>query len=227
MFPSGLLVDDIKCLCFSFMFLGKVFLICVLEWLSHDWLFVTPWTLAHPAPLSMGFSSQDYWSGLPFPPPGDLAGPGIGPTPPALAGGFFTNCTTCVSDIPGKRTGITLSSFLPLRWIFLSPSWPCWHFGSFCVLTSCSWSVWSSWICWKHVLVLRVAPPPHRWDVQPWAGTGKLENLHLMDWKTKSLLSNCLLPAHQWRNHRHHIITIITRTEWTRLISRANHSTSQ
>ena len=195
------------------MFLGKVFLIRVLEWLSHDWLFVTPWTLAHLAPLSMGFSSQDYWSGLPFPPPGDLAGPGIGPIPPALAGGFFTSCTTCVSDIPGERTGIPLSSFLPLRWIFLSPSWPYWRFGSLCVLTSCSWSVWSSCICWKHVWVLWVAPPPHRWDVQPWAGTRKLENLHLMDRKTKSLLSNCLLPAHQWRKHRYHIITIITRTE--------------
>ena len=41
--------------------------------------FVTPWTVAHQAPLSAGFSVQEYWSGLPFPPPGGLPGPGIEP----------------------------------------------------------------------------------------------------------------------------------------------------
>ena len=51
---------------------------------------VTPWTVAHQAPLFMGFSRQDYWSGLPFLPPGDLPGPGIEPVSPALAGGIFT-----------------------------------------------------------------------------------------------------------------------------------------
>ena len=40
--------------------------------LSHSRLFATPWTVSHQAPLSMGFSRQEYWSGLPFPPPGDL-----------------------------------------------------------------------------------------------------------------------------------------------------------
>ena len=45
--------------------------------LSHDGLFVTLWTVAHQAPLSMGFSRQEYWSGLPFPTPGDLPNPGI------------------------------------------------------------------------------------------------------------------------------------------------------
>ena len=53
-------------------------------------LVATPWTVAHQAPLFMGFSSQEYWSGLPFPSPGDLPDPGIEPTSPALAGGFFT-----------------------------------------------------------------------------------------------------------------------------------------
>ena len=42
--------------------------------------FVTPWTVAHQAPLSMRFSRQEYWSRLPFPPPGDLPDPGIEPT---------------------------------------------------------------------------------------------------------------------------------------------------
>ena len=56
-------------------------------------LFATPWTVAHEAPLSMGFSRQEHWSGLPFLPPGDLPDPGIKPTSPvspALAGGCFT-----------------------------------------------------------------------------------------------------------------------------------------
>ena len=63
------------------------------QFLSHVWLFVTPWTVAHQAPLSMRWSWQEYWSGLPFSPPGDLPNPGIepmSPVSPALAGGFFT-----------------------------------------------------------------------------------------------------------------------------------------
>ena len=61
--------------------------------LSHVLLFATPWTVAHQAPLSMGFSMQEYWSGLPCPHPGDLPNPDIKPTSlksPALAGGLFT-----------------------------------------------------------------------------------------------------------------------------------------
>ena len=50
----------------------------------------TPGTVAHQAPLSMGFPRQEYWSRLPFPSPGDLSNPGIEPASPALAGGFFT-----------------------------------------------------------------------------------------------------------------------------------------
>ena len=56
----------------------------VLSLFSHVLLFVTPWTVAHQAPLSMGFSRQEHWSGLPFPPPGDLPDPGIQPTSSAL-----------------------------------------------------------------------------------------------------------------------------------------------
>ena len=51
---------------------------------------VTPWTIACQAPFSMQFSRQEYWSGLPFPSPGDLLEPGIKPTSPALVGRFFT-----------------------------------------------------------------------------------------------------------------------------------------
>ena len=60
---------------------------------------MTPWTVARHAPLSMGFSRQQYWSGLPCLPPGDLPDPGIeleSPAPPALAGRYF------ITKLPGK-----------------------------------------------------------------------------------------------------------------------------
>ena len=57
---------------------------------------VTPWTIACQVPLSMGFPRQEYWSGLPFPSPGDPPHPGIEPKSPALAGRFFT------PESPGK-----------------------------------------------------------------------------------------------------------------------------
>ena len=64
---------------------------------SHVQLFDTLWTIAHQAPLSMGFSRQEYWTEFPCPPPGDFPNPGIKPaslTSPALAGRFFTTSTT-------------------------------------------------------------------------------------------------------------------------------------
>ena len=66
---------------------------CALSCFSRVRLFVTPWTVARQAPLSMGFSRQEHWSGLLCPLPGDLPDPGIEPTSLkslALAGGFFT-----------------------------------------------------------------------------------------------------------------------------------------
>ena len=56
---------------------GESDVMCVLSCFSHVQLFTTPWTVAHQAPLSMGFSRQDYWSGLPFPALGDLPNSGI------------------------------------------------------------------------------------------------------------------------------------------------------
>ena len=64
--------------------------------LSFVQLFVILWTVACPARLSMGFSRQVYWSGLPFSSPGDLPDPGIEPASPALVGRFFT------TEPPGK-----------------------------------------------------------------------------------------------------------------------------
>ena len=64
--------------------------------LSQVQLFVTPWTVACQAPLSMGFPKQEYWNELPFPYSGDLPDPGVEPTSPVLAGRFFT------TELPGK-----------------------------------------------------------------------------------------------------------------------------
>ena len=58
--------------------------------LSRVQLFATLRTTTHQAPLSMGFSEQEYWSELPFPSPWNLSDPGIKPMPPALAGRFLT-----------------------------------------------------------------------------------------------------------------------------------------
>ena len=63
--------------------------VCVLSHFSHGHLPVTPWTVAHQAPVSVGFSRQEYWSGLPCPPPGDLPDPGIIPASPALQAEFL------------------------------------------------------------------------------------------------------------------------------------------
>ena len=58
--------------------------------LSHIWLFVTPWTVAYQSSPSMGFSRPEYWSGLPFPSPGDLPDPGIEPGSPMLEADTLT-----------------------------------------------------------------------------------------------------------------------------------------
>ena len=70
---------------------------CILSHFSPVQLFVTLLTVTHQAPLSMGFSRQEYWNGLPFPTAGDLPDPGIEPkslTSPALAAKFFTTIAT-------------------------------------------------------------------------------------------------------------------------------------
>ena len=65
--------------------------------LSHVQLFETPWTVAYQALLSLGFPRQEYWSGLPFPPTGDLPDPGIEPGSPALQADSLPS-----SEPPGK-----------------------------------------------------------------------------------------------------------------------------
>ena len=85
-------------------------------------LFTSPWTVAHQAPLSMGFSRQEYWSGLPFPPPGGLPDPGIepgSPPAPALSGGSFTTEPPGKTQFPGWA-----SALQPLSWFVAPPALP-------------------------------------------------------------------------------------------------------
>ena len=85
-------------------YLDREMLVYMLSCFSHDQLFVTPWTVAHQAPLFMRFSRQEFWNGLPFPPPGDLPDPGIEPTflmSPALIGEFFTTGATW--EVPDRK----------------------------------------------------------------------------------------------------------------------------
>ena len=79
-----------------------------------------PWTIACQAPLSVGFSGQEYWSGLSFPTPGDLPDPGIKPSllaSPALAGRFFTTSATWEAQSPAYSATIQQAEQAPL------PSW--------------------------------------------------------------------------------------------------------
>ena len=109
---------------------------CVLSRFSGVWLFVTPLAVARQAPLSTGFPRQEYWSGLPYPPPGDLPGPGIEPVSPVLAGTFFTaeppgklgwpvgqnpKCSTLIQ----KTRSSALAPPLPSHWLLPSHPTPC------------------------------------------------------------------------------------------------------
>ena len=84
--------------------------------LSYVWLFETQWTITRQAPLSMEFPKQECWSGLPFPSPGDLPDPGMGPTflaAPALVSGFLTTCATWEA--------LTLVKYIELKLILHTP----------------------------------------------------------------------------------------------------------
>ena len=92
--------------------------------LSHVQLFSTLWTTAHQAPLSMRFSRQEYWSGLPFAPSGNLSNPGTESTSlasPALAARSFTLSYLGSPNSEGYRTGNTVSG-IPGQWEFLLQS---------------------------------------------------------------------------------------------------------
>ena len=89
--------------------------------LSCVQLFASTWAVARHAPLSVGFSRQGYWSGLPFPSPGHLPDPGIEPISPALEGKFFT---TESSVKPRKPLGCIYIAYTIKKQITCLPCWP-------------------------------------------------------------------------------------------------------
>ena len=117
----------------SISFRTQAYVASVLSHFSPVRLFATLWTVAHQAAVSMGFSRQEYWSGLPCPPAGDLPNLGIEPMSlmsPALTGGFFPTSTTweahtmCHSSLIQARLHKQLlsssnwNSFLGSQWFF-------------------------------------------------------------------------------------------------------------
>ena len=111
----------------AFVYVTYCLLICLLARLIQSCrLFATLWTIAHWAPVSMRFSRQEYWSGLPCPPPGDLPNSGIKPTcltSVALIGGFFTTSASweahviyCHASKASFSTDFTLSPSIEEEW---------------------------------------------------------------------------------------------------------------
>ena len=106
--------------------------VCLLSQFSHVWVFMTLWTIALQAPLSMGFSRWEYWNGLWCPPPGDLPHPGIEPVSlmsPALAGGLFASSTTWEAQNNSRyhNTKWTIQNTYTLFPVWILSMWnPCW-----------------------------------------------------------------------------------------------------
>ena len=113
---------------------------CLLSRFSHVRLFVTPRTVAHRAPLSVGFSRQEYWNRLLCPPPGDLPDPGIKPAflmTLGLAGQFFTTSATWEALL---KASVQFSSVQLLNRVqlFVTP-WTAAHQASLSIASSQSW----------------------------------------------------------------------------------------
>ena len=108
----------------SLVMVFTVFMKVKVKSLSRVRLFVTPWTVAYQTPPSMGFSRQEYWSGLPFPSPGDLPDPGIEPRSPALQADPLTS----------EPPDLPIVIFKPCQWSVgaLCPEYrhevPCWRY---------------------------------------------------------------------------------------------------
>ena len=98
---------------FSFLVCCVCVCVCVCSVMSDS---VTPWSVAHQIPLSVEFSRQEYWSGLPFPPTEDLLDTGVesmSPESPALGGGFFTTAPPGKLLLSPEISENSLKVFLP------------------------------------------------------------------------------------------------------------------
>ena len=153
--------------------------------LSRVLLFATLWTVAHQAPPSMGFSRQEYWSGLPFPSPGDLPDPGIEPRSPVLQADALTSeppwilnihaaaakslqlCPTLCNPIDGSPPGYPVPGILQARileWDAISFS-NAWKWKVKVKSLSCIWLLATQWTAAYQ------APPPMGFSRQEyWSG---------------------------------------------------------
>ena len=158
---------------------------CVLSRFSHVRLFVTLWTVAHQAPLSMGLSWQEYQSGLPFPPPGDLPNPGIKSASlisPALAGWLFTSSTTWEAQSSNAVWQIISKFQWTITFIL--------HIhGSMGLL-------WFGWLSWAHLSQtglqmsgqVQVCSGLHPWT----QGVGGTDTVMFFSWHKSEAQEGCL-----------------------------------
>ena len=129
--------------------------------ISSIQLFVTPWTVAYQAPLSIGFSRQEYWRRLPFPSPGDLPDPGIKAVSlmsPSLADGFFNTRATweALSTTGANIYEIQRFQKNPDFQLFLT-TWRTWWLGT---LALHSQSADTIWVCFRQALLPYSPPAP-------------------------------------------------------------------
>ena len=122
------------------------------ESLKRVWLFVTEWTGAHQAPLSMEFSRHNYWSGLPFPSPGDLSNQGIEPGSPALQ----------VDSLPSESPRKLIFYLESLRSFPRTYMWLMTERQARCLIFNIMAYVSSTWI--KHYFIQQVFTSYLRWD---------------------------------------------------------------
>ena len=116
-------------------------------------LFGTPWTVAHQTPLSVGFFRQEYWSGLPCPPPGDVSDPGIKPTSlmsPALASRFFTSSATWEAPYEITR-GVT---FRDRKQVVVAVGWGAERAGASCLMGRVT--VWEDRKVWSWMMLMAI-----------------------------------------------------------------------
>ena len=146
--------------------------------LSRVQLCTTSWTIACQAPLSMGFSRQEYWSGWPFPPSGDLPNPEIesaSVTSPALTGGFFTPSTTCEAyEVRNwylfKFPNVNLE--LASCWVRVSRQLG-WLQRRVIYLQGSLWSGWRWWaVCPQFCFILGLQSVPNSWGGERKVVTG-------------------------------------------------------
>ena len=126
---------------------GVLFHMCCAKLLQSCPTLCTPWTVTHQAPLSKGFSRQEYWSGLPCPSPGNLPNPGIEPVSPAL------QANSSPSEPPGKPLFYGWMMFY-CRYVphFLIPSYTDRHMGCLYILVAVNNSTYISLRSWFHFL---------------------------------------------------------------------------